>query len=63
MATSANDNATYHLAELNGTRIAILVARKQIKAFKKGHEPEPDPDPDLEVEEEDAYKDMELDEL
>ena len=44
---SANDNGTYHLAELDGTRMTIPVARKRIKAFKKRHDDEPDPvDPD-----------------
>ena len=33
--TSANDNNTYHLVELDGTRIAVPVAGKRIKAFKK----------------------------
>ena len=42
--TSANDNGTYHLAELDGTRIAVPVAGKRIKAFKKRHEDEPDPE-------------------
>ena len=41
--TSANDNGTYHLAELNGTRIVVWVAGKRIKAFKKRHEDGPDP--------------------
>ena len=40
--TSANDNGTYHLAELDGTRVAVPVAGKRIKAFKKRHEDEPD---------------------
>ena len=40
---SANDNGTYHLAELDGTRMAIPVAGKRIKAFKKRHDEEPDP--------------------
>ena len=43
-ATSANDNRTYHLAELDGTRIVVPVAGKRIKAFKKWHEDEPDPE-------------------
>ena len=42
MVTSANDNGTYHLAELDGTRIAVPVAGKRVKAFKKRHEAEPD---------------------
>ena len=33
--TSANDNDTYHLGELDGTRLVVLVAEKRIKAFKK----------------------------
>ena len=44
VVTSANDNGTYHLAELDGTRMAVPVAGKRIKAFKKRHEDEPDPD-------------------
>ena len=35
VVTSANDNATYHLAELDGTRMVVPVAGKRIKAFKK----------------------------
>ena len=42
---SANDNGTYHLAELDGMRMAIPVAGKRIKAFKKRHDDEPDPVP------------------
>ena len=42
MVGSVNDNATYHLTELNGTRIGVPIARKRIKAFKKRHEEEPD---------------------
>ena len=42
VVTSANDNGMYHLAELNGTRMAIPVAGKMIKAFKKRHDGEPD---------------------
>ena len=44
MVTSANDNAMYHLAELDGTWIAVPVAGKQIKVFKKWHEDELDSD-------------------
>ena len=50
MVTIANDNATYHLAELDGTRIEIPVAGKRIKAFKKRHEVEPDPASGTEIE-------------
>ena len=43
VVTNANDNATYHLIELDGTRIVTSLAGKWIKAFKKRHEAEPDP--------------------
>jgi hypothetical protein len=42
VVTSVNDNGTYHLAELDGTRIAVPVAGKRVKAFKKRHDNEPD---------------------
>ena len=42
MVTGTNDNGTYHLAELDGTRMAIPVAGKRVKAFKKRHDCEPD---------------------
>ena len=35
MVTSVDNNDTYHLAEVDGSRISVLVAHKQIKAFKK----------------------------
>ena len=38
MVTSAKDNATYHFAELDVTRIVTPIARKLIKAFKKRHD-------------------------
>jgi hypothetical protein len=38
VVTTVNGNETYHLAELDGTRIAVPVAGKRIKAFKKRHE-------------------------
>ena len=44
VVTSANDNATYHIADLDGTRIAVPVTGKLIKAFRKWYEGEPDPD-------------------
>ena len=44
VVTSANDNGTYNLVELGRTRMAIPVAGKRIKAFKKWHEHEPDLD-------------------
>ena len=34
VVTSANDNGTYHLVELDGTRMAVPVAGKRVKAFK-----------------------------
>ena len=43
VVTSANNNGTYHLAELDGTRLVIPVGGKRIKAFKKRHDDEPDP--------------------
>ena len=42
VVTSANDNGTYHLAELDGTQLTVPVVGKQMKAFKKRHEDEPD---------------------
>jgi translation initiation factor IF-1 len=42
VVTSVDDNGTYHLTELDGTRIAAPVAGKRVKAFKKRHEDEPD---------------------
>ena len=42
VVTSANNNGTYHLAELDGTRMTVPVGVKIIKAFKKWHEDEPD---------------------
>ena len=41
MVTSVDNNDTYHLAEVDGSRISVLVAHKQIKAFKKWHKVEP----------------------
>jgi hypothetical protein len=42
VVTRVDDNGTYHLAELDGTRIAIPVAGKRVKKFKKRHDDEPD---------------------
>jgi hypothetical protein len=42
LVTSVDDNGTYHLAELDGTRLAVPVAGKRVKAFKKRHDNEPD---------------------
>ena len=52
MVTSANDNATYHLSQLDGARMVMSVAGKQIKVFKKLQEVQPD----LGVEDEDVNK-------
>ena len=46
LVESVNDNATYHLAELDGMRITTPVARKRIKAFKRRNEAEPNPGAD-----------------
>ena len=46
MIRSVNDNATYHLTDLDGTRITTPVAGKRIKAFKRRNEAEPNPGPD-----------------
>ena len=40
VVTSAN-NTTYHLVELNRTRLATPIAKKKVKIFKKQHEREP----------------------
>ena len=37
------DNATYHLAELDGAQMMTPVPGKQIMAFKRWSEAEPDP--------------------
>ena len=42
VVTGANDNGTYHLAELDGTRMVIPVVGKRVEAFKKRHDYEPD---------------------
>ena len=42
VVTSANDNATYHLAELDGSRLAIPIAGKRVKIFKKRQDENPD---------------------
>jgi hypothetical protein len=42
VVTSVDDNGTYHLAELDGTKIAVPVAGKRVKTFKKRHDDEPD---------------------
>ena len=45
---TANNNVTYHLAELDGRRIAVLIAEKWINAFKKQHKSEPNPEVEVE---------------
>jgi translation initiation factor IF-1 len=42
VVTSVDDNGTYHLAALDGTKIVMPVAGKRVKAFKKRHDDEPD---------------------
>jgi hypothetical protein len=42
VVTSIDDNGTYQLAELDGTRITVPVTGKRVKAFKKRHDNEPD---------------------
>jgi hypothetical protein len=42
VVTSVNDKGMYHLVELNGTRIAVPVVGKRVKAFKKRHDSEPE---------------------
>ena len=40
---SVNDNAAYHLAELDGTRITTSVVGKRVKALKRRNEAKPNP--------------------
>ena len=42
VVTTENDNAKYHLTELEGTRMTTPVPGKRIKAFKRQNEAEPD---------------------
>ena len=35
VVTSANDNATYHLVELDGSRLVVPIPGKRVKIFKK----------------------------
>ena len=35
VVTSTNDNATYHLATLNETRLVMRIVGEKIKIFKK----------------------------
>ena len=44
MMMSANDNATYHLVELDGSRLAIPIAGKRVKIFKKRQDEGPNLD-------------------
>ena len=41
---SASDNATYHLVELDGSRLAIPIAGKRVKIFKKRQDEGPNLD-------------------
>ena len=61
VVTSANDNDTYHLAELDGTRLAVPIAGKRVKIFKKRHNDEPNLD-DLEEDESDQVLGHEVNE-
>ena len=49
VVTSANDNTTNHLAELDGSRLVVPIAGKRVKIFKKRQDETPDLD-DLEEE-------------
>ena len=51
---SANDNATYHLAELDGTRLVVPIAGKRVKIFKKQYDNEPNVDDLIDDENEQA---------
>ena len=44
VVTSANDNVTYHLTELDGSRLAIPIAGKRVKIVKKQQDKNPDLD-------------------
>ena len=44
VVTSANDNTTYHLTELEGSRLAIPFAGKRVQIFKKRQDENPDID-------------------
>ena len=57
VVTSAKHNATYHLDELEGTRIAVPIVGKQVRDFKKWYESKPDVD----MEEDDVDMNKELD--
>ena len=61
VVTSANDNDTYHLAELDGTRLAVPIAGKRVNIFKKRHNYEPNLD-DLEEDESDQVLGHEVNE-
>ena len=39
MVNKIESNATYFLAELDGTRLALPIARKRIKIFKRREAP------------------------
>ena len=47
VGTNANDNAMYHLAKPDCTRMVVSVAEKRIKVFKKRQEAELDPKVEL----------------
>ena len=37
VVTSINNNASYQLIELDGTRLVVPIAGKRLNIFKKGH--------------------------
>ena len=41
MLIKVNDNATYHLIELDGTRLALPLDLKRIKTFNKRQDKQP----------------------
>ena len=44
VVTSANDNATYHLAELDKSRLAVPIAGTRVNIFKKRQDEDTDLD-------------------
>ena len=44
VVTSANDNATYHLVDLDGSRLVVPIAGKRVNIFKKRQDEDPDLD-------------------
>ena len=44
VVTSANDSATYHLAELDGSRLVVPIVGKRVRIFKKRQDKDSDLD-------------------